>query len=475
VTRYTAITPDDLRAMLAAIGVDSVDELFARQVPADVRLRGALELPEGMPEQDVYEHLRALAARNVSSEQELSFLGAGMYDHYVPAIVDMLCERSEFLTPYTPYQPEVSQGHLQVMFEYQTAISELTALPVANASVYEGPSAVASAAYMAKLHNGRRRLVVSAGVHPHSLQTLRTYARGFDAEVLEVPVPADGDGRTDLARWREAIDGESCAAIFAQPNFYGIVEDAPALSAAAREDADAVVVAQVDPMTLGVLKGPGECGVDVAVGEGQPLGGRLDFGGPSFGFFAARQEFLRRMPGRIAGETRDAAGRRGFVLTLQTREQHIRREKATSNICTAQALNALAATVHLAWLGRRGFVELGELLLARTHYAREALARIEGVELLYSGPAVRELALHLDADVASVRRHCAGHGINPGADLHALTGREQDRGGLLVAITERRTRADVDRLAAALAAAVNGGTAGAGRPVARARAQVVPA
>jgi glycine dehydrogenase subunit 1 len=464
-TRYTAITPEDLRAMLAAIGVDSVEELFARQVPAEVRLPGALELPDGMPEQDVYEHLRELAERNVSCEQQLSFLGAGMYDHYVPAIVDMLCERSEFLTPYTPYQPEVSQGHLQVMFEYQTAICELTALPVSNASVYEGPSAVASAAYMARLHNGRRRFAVSAALHPHSLQTLRTYARGFGAEIVEVPVRADGDGRTDLDAWRAAIDGETCAAIFAQPNFYGVVEDAPALCAAAKQGREAgdaeraapagpVVIAQVDPITLGVLKAPGECGVDVAVGEGQSLGGRLDFGGPSFGFFAASQQFLRRMPGRIAGETLDVDGRRGFVLTLQTREQHIRREKATSNICTAQALNALAGTVYLAWLGRRGFVELGELLLARTQYARETLTRVAGVELLYSGPVVRELALRLDADVPAVRSLCAQQGVNPGADLHALTGREQDRGGLLVALTERRTKADIDRLAGVLGASV---------------------
>jgi glycine dehydrogenase subunit 1 len=255
VTRYTAITPQDLKAMLAAIGVGSLEELFARQIPAEVALRGELALPSGMAEQDVYEHLRELAERNVSGEQEISFVGAGMYDHYVPALVDMLCERSEFLTPYTPYQPEVSQGHLQVMFEYQTAISELTALPVSNGSVYEGPSAVASAAYMAKLHNGRGRFVVSQGLHPHSLQTLRTYARGFDAEVVEVPIPPGGDGRTDTRRWREAIDGRTCAAIFAQPNFYGVVEDAPALSALAKEGAgaeDALVIAQVDPMTLGM-------------------------------------------------------------------------------------------------------------------------------------------------------------------------------------------------------------------------------
>src|SRR5271165_1813763 len=345
--------------MLAAIGVSSPQEIFERQIPEAVRLGRALELPAGLPEQEVYEHMRALAARNLSCEEQLSFLGAGMYDHYVPALIDMLTERSEFLTPYTPYQPEISQGGLQVMFEYQTAICELTGLPVSNASLYEGPSAVAAAGYLAKLHNGRSRFVVSAGLHPHSIQTLRTHAHGYGIEVVEVPLTTGSAGGahgvTDLDAWARAIDGETSAAIFAQPNFYGAVEDAEALSAAAKAagaapDRDGhsghggapVVVAQVDPITLGILRPPGECGVDVAVGEGQALGNRLDFGGPSFGLFAAREEYLRRMPGRIAGETMDVEGRRGFVLTLQTREQHIRREKATSNICTSQALNALA-------------------------------------------------------------------------------------------------------------------------------------
>ncbi|MCW3026472.1 MAG: aminomethyl-transferring glycine dehydrogenase subunit GcvPA [Solirubrobacterales bacterium] len=453
--------------MLAEIGVGSLQEIFDRQIPEAVRLDRPLALPDGLPEQDVYEHLRSLAARNTSAEDEISFLGAGMYDHYVPALIDMLTERSEFLTPYTPYQPEISQGGLQVMFEYQTAISELTGLPASNASAYEGPSAVAAAGYLAKLHNGLRRLVISAGLHPHSIQTLRTTAHGYGMDVIEVPLR---DGVTDPDAWAQAIDADTSAAIFAQPNFYGAVEDAAALSAAAKAATSAapagngserggaggapVVVAQVDPIVLGVLAPPGECGVDVAVGEGQALGNRLDFGGPSFGLFAARDEYLRRMPGRIAGETVDVDGRRGFVLTLQTREQHIRREKATSNICTAQALNALAGVVYLTWLGRRGIVELGELLLARTNYARETLARLDGVEKLHDQPVIREFALRLDADVGSVRRRCAAQGVNPGVDLQALTGRAEDRGGLLVAITERRSREHIDRLADVLGAAV---------------------
>jgi glycine dehydrogenase subunit 1 len=455
-SRYTAITKQDLDAMLAAIGVGSVREIFDRQIPEGVRLGRALDLPDGLPEQDVFEHLRELASRNSSVEDELSFLGAGMYDHYVPALIDMLMERSEFLTPYTPYQPEISQGGLQVMFEYQTAISELTGLPISNASVYEGPSAVAAAGYLAKLHNSGKRFVLSAGLHPHTIQTLRTYAHGYDMEVVEVALR---DGVTDIDAWAEAIDGDTSAAIFAQPNFYGAIEDAETLSAAAKSAAGEggkgpVVITQIDPLTLGILRSPGECGVDVAVGEGQSLGNRLDFGGPSFGLFAAREEYLRRMPGRIAGETVDVDGRRGFVLTLQTREQHIRREKATSNICTAQALNALGGVVYLAWLGRRGIVELGELLLARTHYAREELAALPGVEKLHEQPVIREFALRLDADVAAVRRRCAEQGINVGADLQALSGRAEDRGGLLVAITERRSRKDIDRLVEVLGAAV---------------------
>jgi len=448
VSRYTSTTPEDLREMLAAIGVGSLEELFERQVPAGVRLGRALDLPAGLPEQDVYAHLRELAARNVSAEDEITFLGGGMYDHYVPAVVDMLMERSEYLTPYTPYQPEVSQGGLQVMFEYQTAISELTALPVSNASVYEGPSAVAAAAYLARIANGKGRVVVSRAVHPHSRETLRTTAAGYGVEVVEVGLR---DGVTDLGAWTDAIDQDTSAVIFQNPNYLGAVEDAAALAQAAK-DSPAVVIGAYDPLPLGILRAPGECGVDVAVGEGQSLGNRLDFGGPSFGYFAATEAYLRRMPGRIAGETRDVDGRRGFVLTLQTREQHIRREKATSNICTAQALNALAGVVYLSWLGRHGLVELAELLLQRTHYAREALTALDGVEALHARPVVREFAVTLDVSVDAVIERCAAEGVACGVPLGGDY--PEYEGGLLVAITERRSRADIDRLAEVLGAAV---------------------
>ena len=447
-SRYTSTTPEDLREMLAAIGVGSLEELFERQVPPGVRLGRALDLPAGLPEQDVYAHLRELAARNVSAEDEITFLGGGMYDHYVPAVVDMLMERSEYLTPYTPYQPEVSQGGLQVMFEYQTAISELTALPVSNASVYEGPSAVAAAAYLARIANGKGRVVVSRAVHPHSRETLRTTAAGYGVEVVEVGLR---DGVTDLDAWADAIDQDTSAVIFQNPNYLGAVEDAAALAQAAK-DSPAVVIGAYDPLPLGILRAPGECGVDVAVGEGQSLGNRLDFGGPSFGYFAATEAYLRRMPGRIAGETRDVDGRRGFVLTLQTREQHIRREKATSNICTAQALNALGGVVYLSWLGRHGLVELAELLLQRTHYAREALTALDGVEALHARPVVREFAVSLDAPVDAVIERCAAEGVACGVPLGGDY--PEFENGLLVAITERRSRADIDRLAEVLGAAV---------------------
>jgi len=448
VSRYTSATDADRREMLAAIGAGSVDDLFA-DVPAGVRLGRPLDLPPGRPEQEVYAYLRDLAARNVSTEDEVSFLGAGMYDHYVPAIVDSILARSEFLTPYTPYQPEVAQGGLQVMFEYQTAISELTGLPVSNASVYEGPSAVAAAGYLAKLHQPKRtRFLVSRAVHPHSRETLATTSVGWGTTVEELPLR---DGVTDADALRSALGDDVSAVILAQPNFLGAVEDLEALVAPAKE-AGALVVVQCDAIPLGILRPPGDFGVDVAVGEGQPLGNRLDYGGPSFGFFTAREEYLRRMPGRISGETTDVDGRRGFVLTLQTREQHIRREKATHNITTAQTLNALAGIAYLSWLGRDGLVELGELLLQRTAYAREALCAIDGVEPLHDQPVVREFAVRLDADVGAVIEHCAAAGINPGYAL----GRDypEHADGLLVAITEQRTKADIDRLAAAIGAAV---------------------
>ena len=435
--------------MLEAIGVSSIDDLFAA-IPESLRLNAPLELDGGLSESECFDELAGLAARNAHADSEACFLGAGMYDHYVPALIDAITQRSEFLTPYTPYQPEVSQGGLQAMFEFQTAISELTGLPVANASLYEGPSSAASAAYLAIGATKRKQLVASRGLHPHSRAALHTYAKGFGAEVVEVEL---SEGVTDADALSAAV-GDDTAVVFIQnPNFLGAIEDVETLAAVAKE-AGALAAASVDPISLSVLRPPGECGVDVAFGEGQPLGNRLDFGGPSFGFFAATEEHIRRMPGRIAGETTDADGRRGFVLALQTREQHIRREKATHNICTSQALNALAGVIYLAWLGRQGFVELGELLAQRTAYARERLAAVEGVELLHEAPVFREFAVKLDAPVQDVLDRCAEDGLAAGYWL----GREYDeyQDGLLVALTERRSKGDIDRLADSLERAISG-------------------
>jgi glycine dehydrogenase subunit 1 len=447
VTRYTSATDRDREQMLAAIGVSTVDELFA-EIPEAVRLARALDLPDGKSETEVYDELAALAERNVHADAEITFLGAGMYDHYVPALVDAITQRSEFLTPYTPYQPEISQGGLQVMFEFQTAISELTGLPVANASLYEGPSSVAAAAYLAKLETGRSKLVISRGLHPHARETLETYGAGFASELAEVPLDS---GVTDLEALSEAIDDNTAAVFLQQPNFLGAIEDLEALAPVAKRTG-ALVVTALDAPTLGILRPPGDFGVDIALGEGQPLGNRLDFGGPSFGFFAAGEQYIRRMPGRIAGETADVDGRRGFVLTLQTREQHIRREKATSNICTSQALNALAGMVYLAWLGKRGIVELGELLAKRTAYARERLTEIEGLAPLHTQPVAREFAVRLEAPVQAVLERCADKGVNAGFALGDAYPEFAD--GLLIALTERRSRQDIDRLAEVLAAAV---------------------
>ncbi len=446
-SRYTSATENDREQMLAAVGVDAIGDLFI-DVPEELRLSAPLDLPDGLSEQEVHARLAELAGRNADAESTLCFLGGGMYDHYAPAIIDAITSRSEFLTPYTPYQPEISQGGLQAMFEFQTAMSELTAMPVASAGLYEGPSSVASAGYMAIAATKRRRFVVSEGTHPHSRRALATYSRGYPAEVVGVPLAG---GVTDLDAMAAAIDDETAAVFVQNPNYLGAIEELEPLADAAHA-AGALLVVACDPISLGVLKPPGECGADVAVGEGQPLGGRLDFGGPSFGFFCAGAEHMRRMPGRIAGETTDVDGRRGFVLALQTREQHIRREKATHNICTSQALNALGGMIYLSWLGRRGLVELGELLAQRTAYARKRIAAVAGVEPLHDAPVLREFAVTLEASVEDVLSYCADRGVAAGIPLGPDYPAHER--GLLIAITEQRSIADIDRLALVLEDAV---------------------
>jgi glycine dehydrogenase subunit 1 len=439
---YTSLTDADREAMLAAIGVGSLEELFA-DIPAGVRFEGELDVPPALAEADLSAHLSELAGRNVVDE--LSFLGAGIYDHYVPAVVDAILARGEFLTAYTPYQPELSQGILQAIFEYQTAICELTGMDVSNASGYDGTTVAADACFLAKAVTGRSRVVITEATNPQVRAVVRTFARGFRLEVVEV---AHEGGTTDPDAVARAA-GDAAAVIFQQPNFFGCYEPAPEIAAAANA-AGALPVAHVDLISLGVLEAPGNYGCALAIGEGQSAGTFMSYGGPHYGFLAAKEPYMRRLPGRIVGETVDGAGERGYVLTLQTREQHIRREKATSNITTNQTLLALAGLVHLSLLGPEGLRETAETCMALGQYARERLAE-RGLEPLFPGrPTFKEFALDSgEADAAEVVARARSQGVNPGYPL----GRDYPglAGGLLVALTERRTSAEIDRLVETLA------------------------
>jgi glycine dehydrogenase subunit 1 len=441
---YLALTDADREEMLRTIGVSSVDELF-HDIPEGVRFDRALDLEPALTEHELAAHLGELAARNVDSTRELSFLGAGIYDHYVPAVVDAVLQRGEFLTAYTPYQPEMSQGVLQSIFEYQTAICELTGMDVSNASGYDGTTVTADACYIAKHATGRSTIVITEATNPQARQVVKTYAPGFGLEVVEVP---HRNGTTDPDEVRRAAEG-AAAVIFQQPNMFGCLEPAPDLAAAAN-GAEALPIAHVDPLSLGVLEAPGRYGCAIALGEGQGAGNFPAYGGPHYGFLAARQEFIRRMPGRIVGETVDAAGKRGYVLTLQTREQHIRREKATSNITTNQTLLALGGLVYLSWLGPQGLRELGETCLSLAAYAKQQLRERAGLEALFADRATfKEFAVRVGRNAREVVRDARALGVHPGYAL----GRDYEGMDdvLLVAVTEKRTPAEIDRLADVLA------------------------
>ena len=441
---FLSLTEQDREQMLETIGVDSIDELF-EQIPVGVRLGRALELEPALSEPELVVHLTELAARNIDTGREVSFLGAGIYDHYVPAVVDAVLARGEFLTAYTPYQPEMSQGVLQAIFEYQTAICELTGMDVSNASGYDGTTVAADACYLARQATGRSRVVLTEALNPQVRQVVKTYAPGFGLDVVEVP---HRDGTTDPDELRAAADEAACV-IFQQPNFFGCLEPTPDLAAAAN-DAGALPVAHVDPVSLGVLEAPGAYGCALAIGEGQSAGNYQSYGGPHYGFLAARSEFIRRMPGRISGETVDSEGKRGFVLTLQTREQHIRREKATSNITTNQTLLALAGLVHLSWLGPQGLRELGETCLALSRYAKERLSDA-GLELVFPGKATfKEFAVRVGRPGKEAIRDARAAGIHPGYALGRDYAGLDD--ALLVAVTEKRTTAEIDSLVEVLAA-----------------------
>jgi glycine dehydrogenase subunit 1 len=437
---YLSLTDADREAMLGTIGVGSVEELFA-DIPESVRFGRALALEPALPEAELVAHLEELAARNTHTGDELSFLGAGIYDHYVPAIVDAILARGEFLTAYTPYQPEMSQGVLQAIFEYQTVICELTGMDVSNASGYDGTTVAADACYVAKNVTGRSKVVLCETVNPQVRQVVKTYSPGFGLEVIEVP---HRDGVTDPDEVATAAAGAACV-IFQQPNFLGCLEPAPDLAAAANA-AEALAVAHVDPVSLGVLEAPGNYGCALAIGEGQSAGNYQSYGGPHYGFIAARSDHIRRMPGRIVGETTDTAGERGYVLTLQTREQHIRREKATSNITTNQTLLALAGLVTLSWLGPQGLREVGETCMALAEYAKQQLA----LPLLFpERTTFKEFAVRVGRPADEVIRAARERGVQPGYALRRDYAGMED--ALLVCLTEKKTPADVDRLAEVLA------------------------
>ena len=440
---YLSLTDRDREEMLAAIGVSTVEELF-RDIPAGLRFHRDLDLEPALGEQELSRHLEELAARNVDTTRELSFLGAGIYDHYVPAIVDAVLQRGEFLTAYTPYQPELSQGVLQAIFEYQTAICELTGMDVSNASGYDGTTVAADACYVAKHATGRSKVVVTEATNPQVRQVVKTYAPGFGLEIVEVP---HREGVTNPDELRRAAADAACV-IFQQPNFFGCLEPAPDLAAAAN-DAEAIPVAHVDLVSLGVLEAPGAYGCGMAIGEGQSAGNYQSFAGPHYGFLAAKNDFIRRMPGRIVGETVDTAGERCYVLTLQTREQHIRREKATSNITTNQTLLALAGLVHLSWLGPEGLRELGETCMGLCEYAKRRLVAA-GFELVFpERTTFKEFALRVGRSAKDAVATARSRGVHPGYALGRDYAGLDD--ALLVAVTEQRSLQDIERLAEALA------------------------
>ena len=436
---YLSLTDDDRDQMLEAIGVSFVDELF-RDIPESLRFERELDLEPALSEPELGKHLADLAARNAHSAQELSFLGAGIYDHYVPAVVDAVLARGEFLTAYTPYQPEMSQGVLQAIFEYQTVICELTGMDVSNASSYDGTTVAADACYIAKHVTGRSKVVLCETLNPQVRQVVKTYAPGFGLEVAEVPHTG---GVTEPDQLAAAAVDAACV-IFQQPNFFGCLEPAPELAAAAN-DAEALPVAHVDPLSLGVLEAPGNYGCALAVGEGQGAGNHQAYGGPHYGFIAARSDYIRRMPGRIVGETTDIAGKRGYVLTLQTREQHIRREKATHNITTNQTLLALAGLVYLSWLGPQGVREVGETCMGLGELAKEQL----GLPLLFPEQTTfKEFAVRVGRNAKEVVRAARERGVHPGYAL----GRDYQgmEDALLVCVTEKKAPVDIDRLATIL-------------------------
>jgi glycine dehydrogenase subunit 1 len=437
--RYLPLTPQDRAEMLAAIGVQSIDALFA-DVPPAARLDGPVDLPKAMGELEVERAISAMAARNLSAGSVPSFIGAGVYRHHIPATVDHLIQRGEFLTSYTPYQPEIAQGTLQYLFEFQTQVALLTGMEVANASLYDGATACAEAVMMAGRVTGRRNAVLAGGVHPHYREVCETYARfvGLTLQARD-PVPRD----EDLAQF---VDRDTSCVVVQNPDFFGEIRDYSELAQICHDAGALLVVVVTEILSLGAIRPPGEMGADIVAAEGQSLGNALNFGGPHVGLFATRDKFVRQMPGRLVGQTVDADGRRGWVLTLSTREQHIRRERATSNICTNSGLCALAFTIHLALLGEAGLARLARLNHAAAVALAERLEKVPGVRL-GNRTFFNEFAVQLSRPAAEVVEALAGNGVLAGVPVSRFyPDRDETAGLLLLAATEMTTAEDIDRL-----------------------------
>ncbi len=443
---YIPNTDENRREMLDAIGVESIDDLFAG-IPEAVRFRGDMDLPSAMSEMELVKHMAELAGKNLSTDEYVCFLGAGAYDHFLPSVVDHILSREEFYTAYTPYQPEVSQGTLQSIFEFQTMISELTGMDVANASMYDGATTVMEAALMAGrlVRRGGNRVLISESVHPEYRRVLETYLCSLEWEMVEIPMV---EGVTDLDALRREADDETLTVIVQNPNFFGLLEPVDEIGSVVDNAGKAMFTVACDPISLGLLKPPSESGADIVVGEGQSLGNPLSFGGPYLGFFAAGSKHIRRMPGRIISETVDEDGVRGYVMSMQTREQHIRRARATSNICTNEALNALAATVYLSLMGKTGLREVAEQSLQKAHYAAQAIDALDGFSLQYDQPFFKEFVVQCERPAAEVVQSMLEHNILAGVDLGRFYP-DMDH-SLLVAVTEKRTREEIDELAARL-------------------------
>lgn len=447
--RYLPHTDDEIAAMLERIGVGSIDALF-EAIPEAYRLKGGIAIPEGLDEQTLMNHLRDLAERNQGA-RHVSFLGGGAYAHHIPPAVDQLLLRSEFYTAYTPYQAELSQGTLQAIFEFQTLTCELFALDVANASMYDGASATAEAVLMSQRIRRKSKVLLSAGLHPDYRAVVRTYLHGLDGDEAIGELPLAADGRSDLDALESMIDSETAAVVLGYPNFFGCVEDLRRARTICDTHGVHLITATAEPYALAVLEPPGALGVDIAVGEGQALALPPQLGGPGVGLFACRKEHLRQLPGRLVGETVDQAGARGFVLTLSTREQHIRRERATSNICTNHGLVALAMTIRAALLGRSGFEAVGKLCLSRSEYLKAALLATGKVTLPHGAPTFNEFVVRLEeGDAATLLERLASEGVLGGIDLGRFDATRSSE--ILIAVTERNSRADLDRLVELLAA-----------------------